>query len=252
MKMLKRILLIFLLFTCLAAAGAGGYYLHLDAQQTPDEIVEMEKQKTELAYKENLDAALNARRKYEYIVVLNPAHGGMDKGYENAFGVEKDITLAICNQVIALNTDSDLGIFLTRSQDVELNEEMRLSFVEKLQPDMFIDVHLNKSATADAYGTAVAYDTAYYNRKLSNVEFADIMEKSVVAAIEGAALGIKDVTGKDEMTIIKNLRIPAVSIICGDLANETEGELLTRENYQKNLAEGILDGIRISRAKVTQ
>ena len=242
MKILKNILVSLLIVVLITAIAAGVIFLYQEKHKTPDELTELENQKTELAYKENLEYAMNASRQYDFVVVLNPAHGGMDEGYKNAFGVEKEITLAICNRVVEANTNPDIGIFLTRSSDVEMSDEMRLDFVNRLQPDLFIDVHLNKSSTVSSYGTSVSYKTSYYNRKLSNAEFADIMEKSVVSAIEGFAVGIMDVT-EENVPILNQFSIPAVSIACGDMSNEKEGELLTREKYQKNIASGMLDGI---------
>lgn len=233
-----------------AAVSVCGYYLYLGEQQTAEEIAQLERQKTEFAYKENLEYAMNARREYDFIVVLNPAHGGTDAGYVNAFGTEKDVNLAICNQVVSSNTNGEIGIFLTRSRDVGMDEEMRLEFLDQLQPDLFIDIHMNQSASGEGYGAKTLYYTKYYNRKLSNAEFADFMEKSVVTAIEGHALGIEDVSDKEEVTILDNLTIPAVSIVCGDMAHETEGELLTRESYRKNLAKGILEGIYSAKEKL--
>lgn len=243
MKKISKIFLGLLIVFLMTAAVIGGYYLYQEKHKTPAELVKLDNQKTEMAYKENLEYAMNARRKYDFIVVLNPAHGGMDYGNQNVFGIEKDITLAICNHVVAANTDSKLGIFLTRSIDVGMEDEMRLEFVKQLQPDLFIDVHLNKSSTASTYGTSVSYKTTYYNRKLSNAMLADIMEKSVVTSIEGYAVGIMDVTQEDNVPILNGLTMPAVSIACGDMSNEQEGELLSRENYQKNIADGILNGI---------
>lgn len=243
MKNISKVLLGLLIVLLMSAAIAGSYYLYQEKHKTPAELVELENQKTEFAYKENLEYAMNARRQYDFVVVLNPAHGGMDNGNENAHGVEKDINLAICNQVAASNTDSKVGIFLTRSSDIGMDEEMRREFIEQLSPDLFIDIHLDKSATANAYGTSVSYKTTYYNRKLSNVMFADIMERNVVTSIEGFAVGILDVTQEENVPILNGLTMPAVSISCGDMSNEKEGELLTRENYQKNIAEGILNGI---------
>lgn len=251
MKKHKKVLLVILLLFFLAAASVAGYMVYLEMQKTPDEIVEMENQRTELAYKENLEQALNARRKYEFIVVLNPAHGGMDTGHENAFGLEKDITLSICNKAITSNTNPEIGIFLTRLDDIGMDQVMRLSFVEQLQPDLFIDVHVNKNANVGAYGTSVSYDTTYFNRKLSNAEFADAMEKSVVSSIEGFAVGIIDVTDKED-NLLRGLTMPSVSIACGDMSNEKEGELLTRDSYQTNLANGILDGIYLAKEKIEQ
>lgn len=252
MKTAKKIFLVLLVLLLLSAAGIMGYQIYLQVQKTPAEIVEIENQKTELAYKENLEISLNACENYDFIVVLNPAHGGMDTGHENSFGTEKDITLTICNKVAEANADAKVGIFLTRTQDVGMDAAMRLDFVEQIQPDLFIDVHLDKNATVGTYGTSVSYDTTYFNRKLTNAEFADVMEKSVVSAIEGFAVGIIDVTDTDaeEKAVLKGLTVPAVSIACGDMSNEKEGELLTRDNYQSNLANGILEGIRIAKERL--
>ena len=139
-----------------------------------------------------------------------------------------------------------MGIFVTRDDDVAMEDEMRIAFLEQVQPDLFIDVHLNKDAVTSSYGTTVYYNSSYFDRRLSNAELADIMEKSVVSAIEGFACGIYPVE-REEMQIILELNIPAVSIACGDLSGETEGQLLTTLPYQKNVAKGILEGI--SRAK---
>lgn len=236
----------------IAAILVGGYVLYrsyIQRQQVPKKELLTQQEKTQIAYEENLFFALKEKEKYKFVVVLNPAHGGTDIGKENAYGMEKDIALSICRQVIENNADSDIGIFLTRDDDVVMEEAMRLAFVEEMQPDLFIDVHLNKDKVTNSYGTTVYYNTSYYNRKLTNVELADIMEKSVVSAIEGFACGIYEVE-RDEMQIIKDLNMPAVSIACGDLSNEKEGQLLTTLPYQKNVAKGILNGIANARGKL--
>lgn len=251
-KFIKGLFLTIVILLLLAAITVGGYMcyqMYLERQTTPDEIVQMELEKTRIAYEENLEYSLENREKYDFIVVLNPAHGGMDYGNTNDYGMEKNITLSICEQVIAANTDKTLGIFVTRDDDVAMDEEMRLSFVEQMQPDLFIDVHLSKDNLTNSYGTTAYYTTAYYNRELTNVEFADIMERSIVTAVEGFACGIFE-ADKDETQIVKTLKMPAVSVACGDLSNEKEGVLLTREPYQRNIAKGILEGISVARDKM--
>ncbi len=253
---LKRILKCFFatlgILILLAAIAVGGtflYYSYVQRQQVPKEVLLTEQEKTQIAYEENLSYVMKHREDYEFVVLLNPAHGGADTGRENAYGKEKDIVLSICEQVIAKNTDSTVGIFLTRDDDVAMEDDMRLTIVEKVQPDLFIDVHLNKDEVTSSYGTTVYYDTTYYNRKLTNTELADIMERSVVAAIEGFACGIFAVE-REEMQIIKGLNMPAVSIACGDLSGETEGRLLTTLPYQQNIAKGILEGIAKAKDKL--
>lgn len=248
-RILKGFLTVVGILILLAAIAVGGYILYKSyeqRQQVPKEVLLTEQEKTQIAYEENLSYVMEKKDDYDFIVVLNPAHGGLDNGKENAYGKEKDIVLSICEQVIEANTDESMGIFVTRDDDVAMDDEMRLAFLEQVQPDLFIDVHLNKDAVTSSYGTTVYYNSSYFDRRLSNAELADIMEKSVVSAIEGFACGIYPVE-REEMQIILELNMPAVSIACGDLSGETEGQLLTTLPYQKNVAKGILEGI--SRAK---
>ena len=253
MKKNKGILLFCVFLLVILAGLSGSWIYHKNRQQkTPDEIILIEEEKTRIAYQENLLYASEMRKECDFVVVLNPAHGGMDTGAQNPYGMEKDITLAICEQVIAANTDGKLGIFLTRDDDVAMEKEMRMAFLEEIQPDLFIDIHVNdKDIVLNSYGTTVYYDTGYYNRKLSNMEFADIMEKSVVTAVEGFACGIYEVQN-EEMNILQSLTIPSVSIACGYLSNEKEGVLLTMDGYQKNLAKGILQGIKEARTALEE
>ena len=248
-RILKGFFTVVGILILLAAIAVGGYILYKSyeqRQQVPKEVLLTEQEKTQIAYEENLSYVMEKKDDYDFIVVLNPAHGGLDNGKENAYGKEKDIVLSICEQVIEANTDESMGIFVTRDDDVAMDDEMRLAFLEQVQPDLFIDVHLNKDAVTSSYGTTVYYNTSYFDRRLSNAELADIMEKSVVSAIEGFACGIYPVE-REEMQIILELNMPAVSIACGDLSGETEGQLLTILPYQKNVSKGILEGI--SRAK---
>lgn len=251
-QFLKGLFFTIVILLLLAAIALGGYMYYRTLQKrdiTPDEILQIEQEKTQVAYEENLTYALANRDKYDFVVVLNPAHGGMDSGNSSEYGLEKNITLAICEQVIRTNTDASLGIFLTRDDDVGMEEAMRLSFIEEISPDMYIDIHVSKDTITNSYGTVTYYDSTYYNGKLTNVELADIMERSIVTAIEGFAGGVFE-ADKEETGIIATLQMPAVSVTCGDLSNEMEGTLLTREPYQKNMAKGIIEGITTAREKL--
>lgn len=253
---IKRIIKVFfatmgILFLLLAIA-VSGYFLHRSyerRQQIPKEVILTEQEKTQIAYEENLSYVLDKKKDYDFVVVLNPAHGGLDAGKENAYGKEKDIVLSVCKKVVACKTDSSIGIFLTRDDDVTMEDEMRLAFLEEVQPDMFVDVHLNKDEVNSSYGTTVYFSSKYFNRKLTNAEFADIMERSIVSAVEGFACGIFEAE-REEMRIISDMSIPAISVACGDLSGELEGQLLTTQPYQKNIAKGILEGIYTAKEKM--
>lgn len=60
----------------------------------------------------------NPKDVYDKIIVVDPAHGGMDFGVNNGVVLEKDITLKICEKIEELSLNSNkFKVYLTRSSD---------------------------------------------------------------------------------------------------------------------------------------
>lgn len=220
----------------------AGMYIYQEMTKTPDEIIQAEVKRAAEFYEQNLNQSLEEIKTGDFIVVLNPVHGGTDVGHTSNYGQEQDIVLDICQLVDENNTDLDIVILHTRASDLAIPEEMRYSFISAVDPDMVIDVCLNKENRLEQYGTSVYYNTTYYNRKFTNQQFADLMERAVVTKIEGIAAGIFPVPDT-EKPILSDRNIPCVSIACGNIANDLEAQLFVQEEFQKNVALGILDGI---------
>ena len=219
-----------------------GMYIYQEMTKTPSEILLAEAKEAAEFYEENLHQALEEKKTGDFVVILNPVHGGTEVGYTSSYGEEQDIVLDICQLVDKSNNDADVVILHTRTSDLAIPIEMRDSFIAAIEPDMIIDVCLNKENRVEKYGTSVYYNTTYFNRKFTNQEFADVMEKAVVTRIEGIAAGIFEVTD-EEKPILSGRNVPSVSIACGNIANDLEAKLFVKEGFQTNVALGILDGI---------
>ncbi|MCS6800115.1 MAG: N-acetylmuramoyl-L-alanine amidase, partial [Myxococcota bacterium] len=79
------------------------------------------------------------------LVVLDPGHGGFDRGARHEGLVEKDLVLDL-----ALRVERHLGriapsirVVLTRRQDVQLSLEERVAHANALEADAFVSIHLN-------------------------------------------------------------------------------------------------------------
>ena len=210
--------------------------------QDPASIEEKEKLESDENFEQLLLTSLNDKSNYDWIVVVNPAHGGSDSGYQSGEISEKDITLEIAKQMKVDNNNSKVGIFLTRETDTNPSFVQRNVFVEKMEADLFIDIHMNKDAKEETFGTSVYYQTDYFDSKVTNVTFADIVERNVVEKISGKANGIFETKDK-QYEVLSGKTIPSISIECGYLSNSTEGVMLTRELYQKNISVGLLNAV---------
>ena len=126
----------------------------------------------------------------------------------------------------------------SRNGEAELFEKLML--VEQTGASLYIGLMFDRDEDPEKFGSYVCYSSRYYRPWLTNGSFADRMERELVTAIQGRAMGLVEV----EDGILRELSIPAAVICPGYLSHETEGELLLREDYQDKIAAGISSGIR--------
>jgi N-acetylmuramoyl-L-alanine amidase len=83
------------------------------------------------------------------LIVLDPGHGGSNTGARGAVDglLEKQLTLALANQVAAELRSAGLSVELTRSGDQTLTLRQRAAFANQRHADLFVSVHLNASPT---------------------------------------------------------------------------------------------------------
>ncbi len=221
-----------------------GYYYYNYIYVSPNELKEMAIGADTMAYNELMEktGARLSEGEFTYRVVVNPAGGGDDKGNTAGDLTESMTALKVAKYMVELNTDPELGIFLTRDTDTNPNRDQRDNIVTTVNPNMVIDIHVSAADDENVMGTTVYYDDGYYDYHLTNSKLSDIMEKATVTQIEGVAAGIYP-SDDEAYTFIHGRKIPAVAISCGYITNVKEAEALKSDAYLRNMAAGILNGI---------
>ena len=190
-----------------------------------------------------MEKILGEKEKYEYIVLINAAHGGDNKGNTVNELEEKDITLQVGKKLTKMSLEGEIGIFMIREEDTDISNESRAQLIEQVQPDLVIDLHVNADpANERTFGTAVVYNDNFYRPNMTNAWLADVMERELVTEIQGKALGIHP-DHTEKYALIGMLPTPTISIELGFLTNKQEADLLKKDNYQKRIAIGIFKGI---------
>lgn len=94
-----------------------------------------------------------------WVVVVDPGHGGRDPGARGAGGIwEKDICLAIGKALAAdLNRRPGIVAHLTRDRDVYLSLRQRTRIAAEKKADIFVSVHTNSNRDQKAHGTEVYF-----------------------------------------------------------------------------------------------
>lgn len=180
------------------------------------------------------------------IAVIDPRCGGEDPGWEvgnpRTVGVqEKDINLQIARAVRRLLDGSDIKVYLTRQEDVEVSPEERASLVRDVSADLYVGIGLNGSEEdPEMFGTEVWYNGDYFIPEFGNLQLADQVERRVTEAVSGRANGLTETSDP----VLQRLTVPGVLLKAGYLTHEREREMLTQQGYVQKVAEGIAEALR--------
>jgi len=185
---------------------------------------------------------------YAYVVVLDPAGGGSDLGLTGKGFQEKDIVLQVAKLVQKQLNLSDVKIYLTRTEDVQVTDADRVGLAEKTGADLYIRLGVAADwEHPESYGIQSYYNEDFFIPYFGNVDLADIMTRAVTISSSNRAVGL---IPAEDGSILEKVNIPAVQLSIGYLSNEQERQLLLQEDYQEKLAEGILSAIEESCGKL--
>lgn len=205
-------------------------------------------------------------------VVIDPGHGGKDRGTGGAFGIlEKRINLEIARRLAGKLNDLGIETILTREDDTYLTLPERAWRANSSGADLFVSIHANAARDPRVSGAEIFYVSEKSDRSemdprvidranplLSDLHSAANCRKSrELARAIGASLerfrrydyrGIKGA----EFFVLKWTDKPAVLIETGFLSNRIEARRLADAAYQDYLAGRIAEGILAYKAEYEQ
>lgn len=200
-----------------------------------------------MEYRSTLDgdvltvASSTPRELYDFLVVLDPVGGGSDYGIDDYGLLEKELALEVARQVQRSFSMSNVRIYLTRTEDVEITEQARVEFTEAVRADLYIRLSARKDAqNPDTYGIQGYYNEEYFIPGFGNADLADVLTRQVTISSSNRAVGIFPAAGD---SILRNIKVPAAELSLGYLSNSQEEMLLEQEVYRLKLADGILNAV---------
>jgi N-acetylmuramoyl-L-alanine amidase len=87
-----------------------------------------------------------------YTVVIDPGHGGHDKGASKNGANESLIALEISKMLAEKLQKNGYKVLMTRSKDESISLEKRAAIANRSNADLLISIHLNSSTDARAQG----------------------------------------------------------------------------------------------------
>ena len=193
-------------------------------------------------------------------VVLDPGHGGHDRGAVSKFGFEKDFALDVALRARKLLEAAGYKVVMTRSTDVFIPLEQRPAVANNIAGSIFVSIHFNSSSTnADARGFEI-YSMAPRGAPATNDSHPserdlreepgnalDMPSGALAGSVFHALLGQVPMVDRGiknaRFAVLRLSTVPAILIECGFVSNNAESTLISSSAWRTHVAEAIVDGV---------
>lgn len=182
------------------------------------------------------------------VVVIDAGHGGPDPGAVGASSVEKDIVLDISKRLKEIFSHSGARVIMTRDNDSFINDEgktplgsdkvddlkQRVVIANNEKADIVLSIHVNAFPSSRWKGAQVFYQRGSNKSK----ELAEAIQLEMTRILQNTDRLIEP----HDTYIMRESKMPAVTVEVGFISNKEEEKLLKDKNYQGKLAWSIYAG----------
>jgi len=221
------------------------------------------------------------KSKKNYIVFIDPGHGGKDPGAIGEQGtLEKNITLKTSILLAnALRQKKKIIPILSRNKDIYLSLRKRIFLAKKNKADIFISIHADSSKNKKANGISVfslsdkasdkeaqilakrenevdllvgnnekiqdplIYGTLIKMLQREAMNDSSFLAKNILFNLENTKLAVNRGHRFAGFTVLKSYDIPSVLIEIGFLSNKQEERKLLNPEYLKELSKGLANAL---------
>ncbi len=198
-------------------------------------------------------------------VVLDPGHGGHDRGAISRFGFEKDFALDVALRARTLLEKAGYKVVMTRSSDTFIPLEQRPAVANRIANSIFVSIHFNSSnQNADARGFEI-YSIAPRGAPATNdskPSDRDLREEpgnafelpsgALAGSVFHALLGQVPMVDRGlkhaRFAVLRLCERPAVLVECGFVSNAAESSLISSASWRERVADAVVDGVEGYRA----
>lgn len=193
-------------------------------------------------------------------VVLDPGHGGFDKGAVSSYGYEKDYALDVARQLRPLLEARGLKVVLTRDADVFIPLEERARIANASKDAIFVSLHFNATdadRSANGFeiysftprGAPSTYDD-YLQERFFNMQngspvdnASHVLATSIYHSMLGHMSEFDRGIKRARFAVLRLTKLPAVLVEGGFMTERTESQHIAQRDWRGKLADSICIGI---------
>ncbi len=185
-------------------------------------------------------------------VILDPAHGGKDRGAVSGLGTAAGYSLKVAQLAAKLLEGRGYEVVMTRGDDVDVPQQQRLDRINAVEGKaIFISIDFS-SGPEDKRGIETM--PLAFGKKEAAKDGAVVFghgsaSMALATAVHGGGMGmLAKHTGdlgvrRTRDSLFSTIKFPAIEFKGGYLSHELEARLIHNDAYQRALAKGIADGV---------
>lgn len=166
-------------------------------------------------------------------VIIDPGHGGHDRGGHHGKVYEKHLALDTALRLEYLLKQQGIRTKMTRRSDIFISLPGRVAMGNRHGKSIYVSIHFNHAWRREASGLETFYHGAE-GKKLAN-----LVQKGISSKLRTPNRGAKYA----RFYVIRNSKHPAILVEGGFVSNKRERERMKKAWFRQSLAEGIAEGI---------
>jgi N-acetylmuramoyl-L-alanine amidase len=193
-------------------------------------------------------------------IVLDPGHGGFDKGAANAFGNEKTFALDVARQLRPLLQAKGFKVVMTRENDVFIPLEVRARIANATKDSIFVSIHFNAtgsnpnatgfeifsltprgapSTNDDSLALHFVNMQAGSPMEAQSFELSAAVYHSMLGHVQEFDRGIK----RARFAVLRRTNVPSILVEGGFLSETGDSKRIADPTWRKQLADSLCVGI---------
>src|SRR5215471_10090395 len=193
-------------------------------------------------------------------VVLDPGHGGHDKGQVSRYGAEKDFALDVARKLRPILQAKGFRVVMTREGDYFVPLEVRAQIANRARNSIFVSIHFNATnddpnatgfeifsftprgapSTSDGNVNANSFNMQPGSSvDAQSMALSACIYHSVLGQLREYDRGIK----RARFAVLRLTKVSAILIECGFLTERGESKLISNKDWRATLAGAIGVGI---------
>lgn len=189
-------------------------------------------------------------------VVIDPGHGGIDSGVTSDRIEEKNITLAISQELVKLLKQAGATSILTRCRDEDISYlfpgetssryqrdiKARVKIINESGADLFVSIHIDSCTDPSIRGAIAFYNQKHPKNKLLAETIQKHLNPAVNTNVQPGEYVHQDIK-EGSYYILNETEVPGVIMEVAFMTNPTDRELIVQKSHQVRIAQSLFMGI---------